>query len=85
MENNSISLQAKQRKLEGCFSTHLKLLPNIRKCDSFIENASWKITHFLENIIFETNRALVPRQNGGFYEGYTPNNGVIWTCKKVLK
>ena len=43
------------------------------------------MTHFLENIIVETNRALVPRQNGGFYEGYTPNNSVIWTCKKVLK
>ena len=43
------------------------------------------MTHFLEIIIVETNRALVPRQNGGFYEGYTPNNGVIWTCKKVLK
>ena len=73
------------KEIRRFFSTHLKLLSNIGKRDSFIENISWKMTHFLENIIVETNRALVPRQNGGFYEGYTPNNSVIWTCKKVLK
>ena len=26
------------------------------------------MTHFLENIIVETNRALVPRQNGAFLD-----------------
>ena len=59
MENNSISKQAKLGKLESCFSTYLKLLPNIRKWDRFIENVSWKMTHFLENIIAETNRVYV--------------------------
>ena len=39
-----MSQQAKKGKLGVCFSTHLKLLPNIKKWGSFIENASWKMT-----------------------------------------
>ena len=31
----------KKKKLGGCFLTHLKLLPNIKKWDSFIENVFW--------------------------------------------
>ena len=40
------------------FFNSFKVEPNIGKRDSFIENDFWKMTHFLENIIAETNRAL---------------------------
>ena len=37
--------------------THLRLLSNIEKWNSFIENTFWKFSHFLENITAKTNRA----------------------------
>ena len=39
-------------------STFSRLLPNTGKCDSFLENAFWKMNNFPENVNAKTNRAL---------------------------
>ena len=41
------------------FQLILRLLPNIGKWDRFLENASWKLTHFSKNINVETNDVIV--------------------------
>ena len=38
-----------------------------KKKDSFIEIIFWKMTHFLKNIITETNRALINGQVVGIF------------------
>ena len=45
------------------FSIQLKLLLNIGKWDNFIKNNFWKMTHFLENIIVETDKTEYLKKN----------------------
>ena len=48
-------LHTKHQKIFlGSFS---RSLPNTEKWDSFLENALWKMNHFLENVNAETNKA----------------------------
>ena len=52
LESNFIHNKLNKRSWEVFFfSIYLRLLPNIKKWDDFIENASWKMTYFLENIV----------------------------------
>ena len=44
--------------LKYCFSTHLRLLPNIGKWDDFIIFFFFKMTYFLENIIAKKKQSV---------------------------
>ena len=61
--------------IRDSFSTHLSLLPNIKK-KKIIKNTFWKIICFLENIIFETNIILVEKIMKGEVHGL--GSGHIW-------
>ena len=55
--NIFLKLHTKHQKTFS--SSFSRSLPNTGKWDSSLENALWKMNHFLENVNAETNRVLL--------------------------